>query len=384
MNHSHQKAIVRRDITIKQSMESGYESDCSVWSLTSLSHSPSGVNKNVDNTIPSHTISIFTSPNSVNNHVQFDNFLQFCSWLVKYKPNWHSWTPNSDIRANLSSQLLEEGRSLLWDSDISQGGDFQALSAARDGDENVVALAVLIAQNHKVLNTKNALHQTLLHITSKFGSAKLNRLIITRGADGSIPDVWGDTPLHIAATMGPAYVITAITLPLTKLEVKHPYYKCPYKSLPQDNVNSLNHDGRAPIHLAAEVADSLPHREAIAALHLYAKCNMDYRRLGDGYAASHIAIDNGDIDCLHVCLEAKADSEVRNFKGETPQQLAFLCHRSDMVRMCQAFGAGPYQLKYAHTEPVIADDSDDEANRNSIDNREKRLAVLIKNCHITH
>lgn len=87
----------------------------------------------------------------------------------------------------------------------------------------------------------------------------------------------GDTPLHIAAANGRADVITALTLPLTKQEVKHPYYKCPYKSLPQDNVNSYNHDGRVPVHLAAAVPESLKHREAVAALSMYAKCNMDYR-----------------------------------------------------------------------------------------------------------
>ena len=87
----------------------------------------------------------------------------------------------------------------------------------------------------------------------------------------------GNTPLHIACELGRADVITALTLPLTKPEVRHPFYKCPYKSLPQDNVNSYNHDGRAPVHLAAEAKHSLKHREAVGAMYMYAKCNMDYR-----------------------------------------------------------------------------------------------------------
>ena len=89
--------------------------------------------------------------------------------------------------------------------------------------------------------------------------------------------ILGDTPLHIACKAGRADVVTALTLPLTKPEVKHPYFKCPYKSLPQDNVNNLNHDGRAPLHLAAEHAHSKHHQEAIAALHMYAHCDMDIR-----------------------------------------------------------------------------------------------------------
>ena len=67
------------------------------------------------------------------------------------------------------------------------------MNAARDGDENIVALAVLVAPHHKQLNQMNDLRQTLLHITTGTMecSAKLSRLIITRGADGAIPDVWG-------------------------------------------------------------------------------------------------------------------------------------------------------------------------------------------------
>ena len=83
------------------------------------------------------------------------------------------------------------------------------------------------------------------------------------------------------------------------------------------------------------------------------------QRLGDGYSASHIAIDNDDKECLQVCLEAKADSEVRNYKGETPQQLAYLCGSHRMVELCQKFGAGEYQLEYAETEPVLADEEED-------------------------
>ena len=83
------------------------------------------------------------------------------------------------------------------------------------------------------------------------------------------------------------------------------------------------------------------------------------QRLGDGYSASHIAIDNDDEECLQVCLEAKADSEVRNYKGETPQQLAYLCGSHRMVELCQKFGAGEYQLEHAETEPVLPDEEED-------------------------
>lgn len=88
----------------------------------------------------------------------------------------------------------------------------------------------------------------------------------------------------------------------------------------------MNNDGRAPIHLAAQGG----HSDAVRALSK-AKVDLDQRRLGDGYAALHIAIDLGFYDCVEALLECGADLEVKNHKGEKPQQLAFLCGRQDMV-----------------------------------------------------
>ena len=67
----------------------------------------------------------------------------------------------------------------------------EALEAARDGDERVVAFALYTAKSHKQLNTMNIDRQTVLHIAAEKCSAHLCRLLITRGCDGAIADVWG-------------------------------------------------------------------------------------------------------------------------------------------------------------------------------------------------
>ncbi|KAF6023026.1 cact [Bugula neritina] len=269
---------------------------------------------------------------------------------------WSKWDPVRDIRNVLSHSLLDEMRSIFWDKDEEEDNEFEVLKAAYDRDERAVALAVFVAKNHRQLNTANNNRQTLLHIAAEYCSAQLVRLIITRGADGALPDAWGNTPLHIAALHGRASVIKALTTTLTKAEVRHPYFRVPYKSLPQDNVQSYNHDGRTPVHLAAQVSHSPKHRQALEMLKNKARADIDYRRLGDGYAPAHIAIDNDDYECLKTCLELGSDSEVRNYKSETPQQLAYLCKSQEMVLLCQKYGAGKYQLEYAETEPVLKDD----------------------------
>ena len=55
------------------------------------------------------------------------------------------------------------------------------------------------------------------------------------------------------------------------------------------------------------------------------------QRLGDGYSPAHIAIDNEDFACLEMCLACGADSEVKSFAGDTPQQLAHLSGLQEMV-----------------------------------------------------
>lgn len=136
----------------------------------------------------------------------------------------------------------------------------------------------------------------------------------------------GNTPLHIASRLGRADVIQKLTTSIERSEMGQPRYKVPYKSLPQDNKDQMNNDGRAPIHLAAQGG----HADACRALG-EAKVDLDQRRLGDGFAALHIAIENNDMPCLEALLKSNADLEVRNHKGETPQQLAYLCGRMDMV-----------------------------------------------------
>lgn len=87
----------------------------------------------------------------------------------------------------------------------------------------------------------------------------------------------GDTPLHIAARLGRAKVIHALTTSLTRAEVKHPYFRVPYKSLPQDNVQSYNHDGRSVVHLIVETAHSSKHREALKVLKKNTRADLDMR-----------------------------------------------------------------------------------------------------------
>lgn len=253
------------------------------------------------------------------------------------------FNPIRETCENLPRDRLAYLREKYW-KPLGETKEVFVIEACRRGQENQVAFAVFIAQSHTQLNVRDGDGDTVLNVAAACSTADLCRLIITKGCNGAIANLMGDTALHIACRRGHTGVIRALTSTLTKPEVKHPYFRVPYKSLPQDNVNYYNHDGRVPIHLAAENEhDMVVH--AMASLH---RCDVDYRRLGDGYAAAHIAIEKNNIKVLKACMNNNADTECRNFASETYLQLAWILNRTAMVLMLtEKYGAPHRQVEYA-------------------------------------
>ncbi|MBZ0106028.1 MAG: ankyrin repeat domain-containing protein [Sulfuricella denitrificans] len=70
----------------------------------------------------------------------------------------------------------------------------------RDGD--VQAVSKMIASNRNLVNTRNELGSTPLHIAAGISAAEMTRLLIEKGAVINVKDNRGATPLHIAAFSG--------------------------------------------------------------------------------------------------------------------------------------------------------------------------------------
>ena len=65
-----------------------------------------------------------------------------------------------------------------------------------------------------------------------------------------------------------------------------------------------------------------------------------------------------------VCLELGSDSEVRDYGGFTPMQLAANRQRDDMVWLCQQYGASSNQLDSIEIE--CDDDSSDYSEESDV------------------
>lgn len=68
----------------------------------------------------------------------------------------------------------------------------EAINAARDQDIPAVLFALYMAPDAKTLDTKNLDRHTVLHVAAELLPPQVTRLLICKGADGAITDLWGE------------------------------------------------------------------------------------------------------------------------------------------------------------------------------------------------
>ena len=196
--------------------------------------------------------------------------------LVSKRGDWKNWDWKRDFGTVLSIDDLGRLRQALFTpDDFDEDRMTEAQKAASKGRENVVAYAVHVAQNLATLNHSDVHGRTLLHHVTASCSPELCRLLIVKGCNEGLQNVWGDTPLHVAASYGRDEHLKAMLSPLTKPEVKNMYFRIPYRSIPGDAVASRNNCGRMAIHMAAGACPS--HKRSVSVLVRYGRADIDAR-----------------------------------------------------------------------------------------------------------
>ncbi|KAM3862712.1 nuclear factor NF-kappa-B p100 subunit [Diretmus argenteus] len=180
---------------------------------------------------------------------------------------------------------------------------------------------LLSSQQHRVLNTANHLRQTPLHLAVITRQAKVVEVLLRAGADPSLLDKDGRSPLHLAALGGDDSTLRSL---LAHLGERHAHL-----------VNSADYHGLHPLHLAVK-------RDGERCLRLLveggAKINAPEQKSGS--SALHLAVrDNLFKVACTLITELKADINVCTFGGNTPLHLAAGLGSPTLCSMLIAAGA---------------------------------------------
>ncbi|CAL8090513.1 unnamed protein product [Orchesella dallaii] len=235
-----------------------------------------------------------------------------------------------------------------------EDGDTQLHVAVMQGYTEGVCFLISMVPHPSVLDFQNDLCQTALHVAVLAAQPKLARRLVAAGARVDMRDRNGNTPLHLACMQGDQESLHALTTALavvetTELQLKYPSFA---QALPQQ-LDLLNYDGQAPIHLAAIGG----HCDVIRALH-WLGTDLNAKDGKGGRTALHYGVERGHLQAI-TCLVAECgvSTETETYGGLTAYQMASesACSNStEMVQELSRLGAIPL------TVPMDEDEEDDE------------------------
>ncbi|XP_037638060.1 nuclear factor NF-kappa-B p100 subunit isoform X1 [Sebastes umbrosus] len=198
---------------------------------------------------------------------------------------------------------------------------------------------LLSSQQQNILNTANHLRQTPLHLAVITRQVKVVEVLLRAGADPSLLDKDGRSPLHLAALAGDTATLRPM---LAHLGERHAHL-----------VNTPDYHGLHPLHLAVR-------RDGERCLRLLveggAKINAPEQKSGN--TALHLAVRENlfKVACTLI-TELKADVNASTFGGNTALHLAASVGSPTLCSMLIAAGA---DKNVENDEPLFFSSSSDE------------------------
>ncbi|GAB1210639.1 hypothetical protein APSETT445_009434 [Aspergillus pseudonomiae] len=161
--------------------------------------------------------------------------------------------------------------------------------------------------SHSTPTGESSLANTALHRAALYGHESVLGVLISAGADASIADSAGLTPLHLAAMEGHARLVTLLLGSPTGSGV---------------NINMTTREGETALHLAVK-----HHRPEVVQVllcptrrHALQVDAQDWL----GRTALHLACERNRRDLVEMLVQAGAQLEIRDLEGQTPLHTACL------------------------------------------------------------
>lgn len=233
-------------------------------------------------------------------------------------------TLSTALNGNLSllSCLLEQGADPnAVDNDNRSAMHYAACSLK----SNAVECAVKLLESGAAVNVwdKNSTATPLICAAS-VGSADLIKVLLDAGADA-------DAGLNHIRTSSSTALLMAVRARSSA---------CVQTLLEAGaTVNTYQAYSEAPIHIAVAQGDT----ECLKLL-LYRKADIRVLLGQSRMSALHLAAEEGNADCIAMLLEANADCNVTNARKQSPLHLAVLSHSTECITLLLKAGANPNAL----------------------------------------
>lgn len=189
--------------------------------------------------------------------------------------------------------------------------------------ESAVAL-IDLSVDKECLNIQNYLLQSPMHLAVITGQVEIVRALVTKGADVTLRDQQGNTPLHIACRKGDKDSVTCIVQSFgTSVVARSKYF------------SMKNCEGLTCAHVASQ------EKEFMILGHLFAKgADVNIGDAKSGRTMLHYAVERRDLETTTLLLtHPNINVDSKTFKGETALVLAYWRNYQDIVKRLKTKGA---------------------------------------------
>ncbi|XP_006621925.1 NF-kappa-B inhibitor cactus [Apis dorsata] len=210
---------------------------------------------------------------------------------------------------------------------------------------------IKMAPHSCLLNIQNDDGQTPLHLAVLTQQSKIVRRLILAGANPSLRSFRGNTPLHLACTIGDLASVKALIDPINSIENNYFLAGKKIQILSQD-LEQRNYNGQTCLHIAAssdqvELVRFLVHRGA----------DLNAREGLAGRTALHLAMQCRCRSVVAFLLqECRFSLDTKTYRGETAYQLALHIDRQ-LARELVRLGAIPEPFPESDSNSSDEDES---------------------------
>ncbi|ALC39758.1 cact [Drosophila busckii] len=198
-----------------------------------------------------------------------------------------------------------------------------------------------------LLNIQNDVAQTPLHLAALTAQPTILRMLLLAGAEPTVRDRHGNTPLHLSCISGEKQCVRALTEKFGASEIHEAHRQYGHRSndksvsslsyarLPAD-LEIRNYDGERCVHLAAEAG----HIDILRILVSHG-ADINAREGKSGRTPLHIAIEYCNEDLANFLLDEceKLNLETATYAGLTAYQVASILNKSHMQNILEKRGA---------------------------------------------